>query len=119
MVGIPVGCYSVHRRQHEPSYADAVPGSNVLYYGDNLGVLRQHIADEPVNLIYLDPPFNSNATYTALFGERDGSRAGLPGKARLERRVWLVSARLTGGRRCEERGRQSCPCSSGRESAAG
>jgi site-specific DNA-methyltransferase (adenine-specific) len=33
-----------------------------LYYGDNLKVLREHIADESVDLIYLDPPFNSNAT---------------------------------------------------------
>ncbi len=32
---------------------------NTLYYGDNLIVLREHIADESVDLIYLDPPFNS------------------------------------------------------------
>jgi 16S rRNA G966 N2-methylase RsmD len=32
---------------------------NQLYYGDNLGVLREHIKDESVDLIYLDPPFNS------------------------------------------------------------
>lgn len=32
---------------------------NQLYYGDNLQVLREHIADESVDLIYLDPPFNS------------------------------------------------------------
>jgi len=35
-----------------------------LYYGDNLQVLRDSIADESVDLVYLDPPFNSNATYT-------------------------------------------------------
>ena len=35
--------------------------SNVLYYGDNLDVLRKDIKDESVDLIYLDPPFNSNA----------------------------------------------------------
>ncbi len=34
-----------------------------LYYGDNLQVLRDSIATESVDLIYLDPPFNSNATY--------------------------------------------------------
>lgn len=33
---------------------------NNLYFGDNLDILRQHIADESVDLIYLDPPFNSN-----------------------------------------------------------
>lgn len=41
--------------------------SNQLYYGDNLQVLRDSIANESVDLIYLDPPFNSNATYNILF----------------------------------------------------
>lgn len=36
---------------------------NALYYGDNLAVLRESIATESVDLIYLDPPFNSQATY--------------------------------------------------------
>jgi len=43
---------------------------NKLYFGDNLEVLKQHIKDESVDLIYLDPPFNSNANYNVLFGER-------------------------------------------------
>ena len=34
---------------------------NALYFGDNLDILREHIPDESVDLIYLDPPFNSNA----------------------------------------------------------
>jgi site-specific DNA-methyltransferase (adenine-specific) len=38
-----------------------------LFYGDNLSILREHIADESVDLVYLDPPFNSNATYNVLF----------------------------------------------------
>ena len=37
--------------------------ANKLFYGDNLGVLRESVADESVELIYLDPPFNSNANY--------------------------------------------------------
>lgn len=41
---------------------------NRLYYGDNLDVLRRHIGDETVDLIYLDPPFNSNRIYNVLFG---------------------------------------------------
>jgi len=41
--------------------------TNRLYYGDNLEVLREHIADSAVDLIYLDPPFNSNASYNVLF----------------------------------------------------
>lgn len=40
---------------------------NTLYYGDNLIVLREHIADESVDLIYLDPPFNSKRDYNVLF----------------------------------------------------
>ena len=45
---------------------------NKLYFGDNLPILREEIADESVDLIYLDPPFNSNATYNVLFRERSG-----------------------------------------------
>lgn len=48
---------------------------NKLYYGDNLKVLREHIADESVDLIYLDPPFNSNATYNVLFKAPDGQQS--------------------------------------------
>src|SRR5207248_10463530 len=40
---------------------------NQLYYGDNLHVLREHIADESVALIYLNPPFNSKRDYNLLF----------------------------------------------------
>jgi site-specific DNA-methyltransferase (adenine-specific) len=46
--------------------------TNKLYYGDNLGVLREHIASESVDLIYLDPPFNSNANYNILFKSKTG-----------------------------------------------
>ena len=49
--------------------------SNKLYYGDNLDVLRLHVLDESVDLVYLDPPFNSNANYNVLFAERDGTQA--------------------------------------------
>lgn len=47
---------------------------NLLYYGDNLDVLRRHVRDESVDLVYLDPPFNSNANYNVLFAEH-GTRA--------------------------------------------
>lgn len=48
---------------------------NKLYYGDNLKVLREHIKDESVDLIYLDPPFKSNQDYNVLFQEQNGSRS--------------------------------------------
>ena len=54
---------------------------NELYYGDNLDVLRRYIPDESVDLVYLDPPFNSNANYNVLFAERDGTQAAAQIKA--------------------------------------
>jgi site-specific DNA-methyltransferase (adenine-specific) len=42
---------------------------NKLYFGDNLDILRRQVPDSSVDLIYLDPPFNSNATYNVLFKE--------------------------------------------------
>lgn len=54
--------------------------ANHLYYGDNLEVLREHIRNESVDLVYLDPPFNSNATYNVLFR----SPAGDASQAQIE-----------------------------------
>ena len=48
---------------------------NKLFYGDNLDVLRDSVADESVDLIYLDPPFNSNANYNILFKSKTGDGA--------------------------------------------
>jgi adenine specific DNA methylase Mod len=48
---------------------------NQLYFGDNLGILREHIPDASVDLIYLDPPFNSNRSYNVLFREANGTAA--------------------------------------------
>jgi len=49
--------------------------NNTLYYGDNLKVLREYIPTESVDLIYLDPPFNSNRSYNVLFKEESGKSA--------------------------------------------
>ncbi len=46
---------------------------NKLYFGDNLRIMREHIPDDSVDLVYLDPPFNSKASYNVLFREKDGS----------------------------------------------
>ena len=48
---------------------------NKLYFGDNLDILREHVASGSVDLIYLDPPFNSSATYNVLFQEKSGERS--------------------------------------------
>ena len=48
---------------------------NTLFYGDNLLILRDHIPDESVDLIYLDPPFNSNRSYNVLFKDESGFSA--------------------------------------------
>ena len=65
---------------------------NQLYYGDNLEVLRRHIGDESVDLIYLDPPFNSRASYNVLFAERDGTRAASQIKAFEDTWKWDETA---------------------------
>lgn len=54
---------------------------NLLYYGDNLEVLRRHVKDESVDLVYLDPPFNSSQDYNVLFAERNGTRSAAQIKA--------------------------------------
>ena len=51
------------------------PTGDALFYGDNLDVLRNHIEDGSVDLIYLDPPFNSNANYNVLFKSPDGKQS--------------------------------------------
>ncbi len=49
--------------------------TNVLYYGDNLPILRQHFPAESVDLVYLDPPFNSNRSYSAIFADESGRKS--------------------------------------------
>ena len=62
--------------------------ANTLYYGDNLDVLRRYVADESVDLVYLDPPFNSNATYNVLFKEHSGEKAASQIKAFEDTWTW-------------------------------
>ncbi|MEP7075495.1 MAG: hypothetical protein ABI878_06760 [Acidobacteriota bacterium] len=48
---------------------------NTLYYGDNLNILKRYIGTESVDLVYLDPPFNSNRDYNVLFKDDSGLEA--------------------------------------------
>lgn len=48
---------------------------NKLYFGDNLEILRKYIADESVDLVYLDPPFNSQRAYNIIFQDKTGKAA--------------------------------------------
>jgi DNA modification methylase len=68
------------------------PVDNVLYYGDNLDVLRRYVKDESVDLVYLDPPFNSNATYSVLFGHADGTKSAAQIKAFDDTWHWDATA---------------------------
>jgi len=49
--------------------------TNALYYGDNLGILREFIPDASVDLVYLDPPFNSNRDYNVIFKDESGRKS--------------------------------------------
>ena len=66
--------------------------SGALFYGDNLDVLRRYVDDESADLVYLDPPFNSNANYNVLFAEQDGSRSAAQIKAFGDSWRWDQSA---------------------------
>jgi site-specific DNA-methyltransferase (adenine-specific) len=65
---------------------------NKLYYGDNLFIMREFISDECVDLIYLDPPFNSKATYNVLFQEKDGASSPAQVTAFEDTWHWDMSA---------------------------
>ena len=49
--------------------------SNTQFYGDNLDILREYIPDESVDLVYLDPPFNSHRNYNVLFKDESGKES--------------------------------------------
>ncbi len=65
---------------------------NTLFYGDNLAILREHIADESVDLVYLDPPFNSNANYNVLFKAPGGEQSAAQIEAFEDTWHWNESA---------------------------
>ncbi|MBV6489554.1 MAG: hypothetical protein GHHEDOFH_03540 [Pseudorhodoplanes sp.] len=61
---------------------------NKLYFGDNLDILREYIADESVDLIYLDPPFNSQAQYNLVFDRQDDDSPSAQAGAFLDTWRW-------------------------------
>jgi site-specific DNA-methyltransferase (adenine-specific) len=66
--------------------------SNTLFYGDNLEVLRKHFPNECIDLIYLDPPFNSKANYNILFKEKSGERSTAQVQAFSDFWQWDIEA---------------------------
>ena len=69
--------------------------TNTLYYGDNLDILRQHVGDESVDLVYLDPPFNSNASYNVPFKDRSGEESPAQIKAFTDTWEWTQESERT------------------------
>ena len=79
---------------------------NTLYYGDNLDVLRRHVKDESVDLVYLDPPFNSQQDYNLLFAEH-GTKAAAQIKAFEDTWEWNTDAARAYEALVEQGGRTS------------
>lgn len=61
---------------------------NTLYYGDNLDILRRYVKDASVDMIYLDPPFNSQRDYNVFFKESSGDRSEAQLKAFRDTWPW-------------------------------
>jgi site-specific DNA-methyltransferase (adenine-specific) len=80
--------------------------SNTLYYGDNLAVLREDwVKDGSVDLIYLDPPFNSDATYNILFKKPTGEPSQAQAEAFLDTWTWGPTAATAYGQILENGGK--------------
>ncbi len=68
---------------------------NTLFYGDNLTILREYISSESIDLIYLDPPFNSNRNYNVLFKDEGGTESEAQITAFEDTWHWNQGAELT------------------------
>jgi len=69
--------------------------TNVLYYGDNLEILRKYIPENSIDLVYLDPPFNSKKDYNILFKENGGVESEAQIKAFTDTWHWTQTAENT------------------------
>ncbi len=64
--------------------------TNVLYYGDNLDILRRYLPDASVDLVYLEPPFNSNRDYNIIFKNESGMTSTAQNAGRVPSAVSLA-----------------------------
>jgi site-specific DNA-methyltransferase (adenine-specific) len=78
---------------------------NTLYHGDNLRILRQHGRDETIDLIYLDPPFNSDQNYDVRSKAPSGTRAATRSLAFEDVWRWDAAAAATFHKTVETGGR--------------
>ena len=78
---------------------------NKLYYGDNYEVLQRYVKDESVDLVYLDPPFNSRQDYNVLFAEKDGSQSSSQIHAFEDTWEWNIDAQRSYEQVVEQGGR--------------
>ncbi len=78
-----------------------------LYYGDNLDILTRYIGDASVDLVYLDPPFNSAQSYNAFFQEKDGTDAASQIKAFEDTWHWNIEAEAVYRQITEQAGKVS------------
>ncbi len=69
--------------------------TDVLYYGDNLEILRKYVPDATVDLVYLDPPFNSNRDYNVIFKDESGRKSDAQLLAFEDRWHWGPSVEST------------------------
>ena len=88
---------------------------NQLYYGDNLDIIRRYVKNETVDLVYLDPPFNSNANYNVLFAEKNGSQAASQIQAFTDTWTWNQESESTFAEKVNNRNCR-CDCGSKRSS---
>jgi hypothetical protein len=69
--------------------------ANTLFYGDNLPIMREYIPDESIDLVYLDPPFNSNRSYSVLFRDESGKHSEAQIEAFEDTWHWSEQAEAT------------------------
>lgn len=69
--------------------------TRIIYYGDNLEILRQYVPDESVDLVYLDPPFKSQRAYNVLFRTIKGEPAAAQVRAFTDTWKWTPEAKAT------------------------